>query len=146
MMAGAERGDVDGMVLWDPVVNGRAYVEEISALHQEMLQYAHVKPKRPPNAGKRSEILGFPITGSMLTGLERINLLEIYEKPADNILLIESHEKAKQELLGEYLKEMGAKVTYQRVPNPQLWNWIEDVDKVLVPHHTLQAIASWIAE
>ena len=30
MMVGAERGDIDGMVLWDPVVSGTDYIEELT--------------------------------------------------------------------------------------------------------------------
>jgi len=37
MMVGTERDDITGMVLWDPIVNGRAYIQELTTLHREML-------------------------------------------------------------------------------------------------------------
>lgn len=146
MMVGAERGDIDGMVLWDPVVSGRAHIAELTALHQGMLQCAHVKLKRRMTGEKHTEILGFPLTDSMLTDLENIDLLAIQQKPANNILVIESNEKAGQKRLREHLKSMDVHVAYQHLPSPQIWVWIEDFGKVLVPHRILQSVVSWISE
>jgi pimeloyl-ACP methyl ester carboxylesterase len=146
MMAGDARGDIDGMVLWDAVVSGRAYVEELTASHQEMLRKAHVKPKPRMADEKQTEILGFPLTDSMLTDLEKVDLLAIQQRPANNILVIESNEKASQERLMEHLKRMDASVEYQHRPNPQFWVWIEDYGRVLAPQQILQSVVSWISE
>jgi len=146
MMAGAERGDIDGMVLWDPVVSGRVYVEELTALHQDMLRYAHVKPKRRPTGEGRAEVVGFPLTDYMVADLENIDLLAIQQKPASNVLLIETNETVDQGRLREYLTSIETRVEYQHFPNPQLWTWIEDFGQILVPHQILQSVISWISE
>jgi uncharacterized protein len=146
MMAGAARGDIDTMVLWDPVVSGRAYIEELITLHQEMLQRAHVKSKPSVTDEKYTEILGFPLTDFLFRDLENIDPLVIQRKPANNIFIIESNEKAGQERLREHLKSTGARVEYQRLPNRQFWIWIEDFGRILVPHQVLQSIVSWISE
>jgi len=146
MMVGATRGDIDGMVLWDAIVNGRTYVEELTALHQEMLRKAHVQLKPHMPGEEQTEILGFPLTDDLFTGLERINLVAIQEKPANNILIIKSNEAANQERLREHLKSIDAHVAYQHLPSPQLWGWIEDFGRILVPHQILQAVVSWISE
>jgi pimeloyl-ACP methyl ester carboxylesterase len=146
IISGSERQDIDGMVLWDPIINGIAHVKELTALHHKMLQYAHVKVKRPMTDGKQVEILGFPLADSLIQDLESIDLLAIRERPANNILVIESNEEVAQEQLARHLRHLGAHVDYQQHPSPQIWVWTEDVIRILVPHPILEATVSWISE
>ena len=143
MMAGAQRDDIDGMVLWDPVVEGRTYLEELKTQHRHMLEQAHV---RLMPDGKPLEVLGFPITDEMLMDLERIDLSAIKYKPANNILLIESHQSCGQPSLTAHLRSLNVDLKYRHLPNPEFWTWIEDFSHILVPHQILRSIVDWISE
>jgi pimeloyl-ACP methyl ester carboxylesterase len=145
MMFGSGREDIDGMVLWDPVVNGKAYVAELKLLHGEMLRRAQVQPKHGADE-TQTEILGFPLTQELLTELESIDLATMPQKPANHLLVIESREKAGERPLIEHLQQLGAHVTYRYLPYPQFWVWREDLGEVLVPHYVLQSIVAWFAE
>lgn len=145
MIGGSRRSDIDGLVLWDPVVSGRAYVEELQLLHREMLRRAHVQPK-PPADEQHLEILGFPLTKDLRADLEGIDLLTSQQKPANHLLLIESQEKIHQGRLLEHLQRWDARVAYRHLPCPQFWIWQEDLGEALVPHHVLQAVVAWLAE
>ena len=129
MLVGAKQKDIDSMVLWDPVVNGRAYVEELMTWHQTMLRYAHVQPKCHMPGEKSMEILGFPLTDAMLADLKNIDLLAIQQKPANHILVMESHREAGQGRLREHLQRLAAQVEYQCLPVPHLWSWLEDSEQ-----------------
>ncbi|MCP4405719.1 MAG: alpha/beta fold hydrolase [bacterium] len=146
MMAGAERGDIDAMVLWDPAIGGKVYLEELRALHTRMLGYAHVLPKHSSADGCQEEILGFPLTEAIIADLEGLDLLSIRQKPARHILLVESHEKLSQAGLYRHLQALNAKITFRSFPAPQLWEWEESFDKVRVPHGILQSVMAWISE
>lgn len=146
ILSGIDRGDIDGIVLWDPVVSGKAYIHELKTLHEGMLSYAHVRPKHRSTDEQQTEILGFSLTKSMLTDIENIDLSAIRQKPASNILIIKSHEEATQVHLQDYLKNMGTNVVYQYLPSPQLWIWKEAFGRVRVPHQILQSIVSWLSE
>ncbi len=143
MMTGAERGDIAGMVLWDPIVNGRIYIDELMSLHEEMLRHSYAKPKRRTTGEKQTEILGFPLTDFMLTDLETLDLFAIRRKPANNILLIETDEEVSSEQLREHLQSIGAHVEYHRLPSPKIW--IEEMNKVLVSTQILQSVVSWMS-
>jgi exosortase A-associated hydrolase 2 len=145
LMVGSGRGDIDGMVLWDPVVSGKAYVAELKLLHQEMLRRAHVQQK-PQADETQTEILGFPLTKGLLTELESIDLATLPQKPAKHLLVIESQEKAGERRLLEHLQQLDAYVSYQHLPYPQFWVWREDLGEVLVPHQVLQSVVAWLAE
>lgn len=144
MMAAAGRGDVDSLVLWDPVVNGRAYVEELSALHREMLRYSYVEPRRDLEGDNQTEILGFPFTDSMMKDIEGIDLLEIRQKPANRILLMESHSGTNAGGLRDHLEEIHGRLEYRCIPSPRIW--LEEPYTGLVPHRLLQSSISWISE
>jgi uncharacterized protein len=134
-MAGATRGDIDGLVLWDAVSDGKAYLEELLAF---------AKRKRRQTDANQADISGFPLTPCMRTDLEHIDLLAIPKKPADNILLIESHQEAGEGRLKDHFERMGSYIDDQSFPGPQIWR--EEPDSSIVPVQILQAVVSWISE
>ncbi len=144
-MAGAAWGDLDGLVLWDPVINGRTYLEELRALHQERLRIVFRDELQDTLRAERpTEIIGFPLTPSLLTALEHLDLLAMQQKPAQNILVIASHEGACAGQLREHLKSLGARLAYQHLASPQIWRG--ETYTVLVPHQLLQSVVAWLAE
>jgi len=112
MMVGAARGDIGGMVIWDPVLCGTAYVEKLKMLHQKMLGFAHVKPKGDTRGDKPTEILGFPYMASLLIDIENLDLLSIEKKPADKVLVIQSDDEADQRPLRKNLEIMDVRVDF----------------------------------
>ncbi len=145
-MIGAEREDIDGMILWDPVVKGERYIRELESSHLDMLRDAHVKTNQHISDNKHLEILGFPMTDSMIADLKNIDVLTIQQRPARNILLIESNEKAGQGRFREHLESIKTQVEYQCIPSLQLWIWVEAFSKVQVPYQILMAINTWISK
>ncbi len=143
MMAAAGRPDVDPVVLWDPVVEGRQYLEEITALHRAMLRYAHVIEKPATPAGNAAEILGFPLPAEFIAELEHVNLLATDQRPAGRILVIESNPRSSPEPLRKHLETGGMPVAYHRDFRPELWEWIEDFGRVHVPRPLLNAVVDW---
>jgi len=134
------------MVLWDPVVRGAAYVEKLRTLHQKMLRFAHVKEKGDIKGDNPSEILGFPYTEPLLVDIENLDLLSVDKKPADYILIVQSDEETDQRPLKKSLESMRARVDFLHCPTPQIWTWIEDFGKVVVPYEILQSVISWMCE
>ena len=141
MIVGAERGDIEGLVVWESVVCGQAYLEELATWHREMLWYSPTKGRT--TGEKCTEILGFPLTDSLVAELVMIDLLAIQQKPAQHILVIESSEENHAERVREHLKKMGGHVDHQRLASSKVWR--EDVNQALVPHRTLQCIISWVS-
>jgi len=142
-MAAAGRADIDGMVLWDPVIAGKLYLEELKHLHRQMLQRAHL---RPSDGESRTEIAGFVLTDEMISDLNDLDLLRIERKPANRILVVESRKNLMQTDLTKHLEGLNANVMHIDLPNPQFWTWIEDFSHILVPHQILQAVMSWMSE
>jgi len=138
-----QRDDVDALVLWDPVVDGAAYLNESRAQHERMLSYAHVLPA---SGTAEDEILGFALPQQFMEELQGVDLLAQHEPLVERLLLIESNDDVDQGPLREHLSNLGAQVEHRRFSNPHLWVWVEDFGKVHVPRRILESLVSWLGE
>ena len=143
MMAGAQRQDINGIVLWDPVVDGESYIQELTSAHKEMLRQYYLQRECLGTEEEATEILGFPLTDLTLAELSKVNLLAIRKMPANRILVIESNREAVWKQLREHLHSLNTRCEFQQVPGPQLWK--EDMNRVLVPSPILDAVVSWLS-
>ena len=146
VMASIERRNIDSMVLWDPVIGGRGYIDELRAMHEDLLRHGHVRPEQGRDGTAHTEMLGFAFTQHFLDNLQSVDLLEYEGKPASDVLLIQTHPRTDQRILRDHLSNAGARVDYRCEPVPQLWTWIEDFGQMLVPHQLLQSIVGWISQ
>jgi pimeloyl-ACP methyl ester carboxylesterase len=146
-MAGAQRGDVDGMILWNPIVKGSTYLKQLKGLHNEWLRGSFAKSQSRLRTEQHREILGFVLAESVEEELERLDLLALQQKPAKNILLIESGKTADHKQLKEHLHNTNVHLCHKYVPSPEVWiKKNGEYDKGLVPLQVLQLIVSWMCE
>jgi exosortase A-associated hydrolase 2 len=139
------RDDVEGLVLWEPAVNGQEYTRDLMQWQEEKEMYflnqAHI--------AERSEILGFGLHATFLADLAALDLLTLKRKPAPNILIIESvatpaDARPSVTQLAAHLHALGAKTDYACIESFQMW--AEDPDKGLVPQPVLEAAVNWLAQ
>jgi amino acid adenylation domain-containing protein len=145
MLAGTGRTDISNLVLWEPIIEGRRYLEELGLQQQKTLWRFLVKPKVATNTTERpTELLGFPISDTLFNGLEALNLLTVQPRTHQNILIIEGGEVVTAAPLNDHLRQWESGVTHKHLPSFEVW--LENPDKALVPTPTLQAIISWLSE
>ena len=141
MLEGAQHGNIGTLVLWDPIVSGAAYLDDLRGKHKRMLLSSHV---RPPKAGDTGEILGSPLTDVMRQDLASLDLLSIARKPAATVLVVQSSEEQHALRLKMHLQDLGTDVSYRLVPTQMTWDWSELPTKVLVPAQIIQTIVTWL--
>jgi pimeloyl-ACP methyl ester carboxylesterase len=147
VMAGAERGDIESIALWNPVVEGRAYLEELASLHEQWLYGSFAKPRLNSKGRNNHEVLGFLLTDSMTGELQSIDLLRLQEKPAKKMYIVESSLVTGSEHLKKHLMSMSVELGYEHVPASKIWIKSDDEsNKGLVPMAVLQKIAAWVSE
>ncbi|MBI4524200.1 MAG: alpha/beta hydrolase [Deltaproteobacteria bacterium] len=139
MMAGAQRGDIDGIVLWEPVISGKSYMGELESVHQDFLERSSPQPAQLVRKDGTTEIFGFPFSEYMLTDLANVDLLAIHKKPANAVLIA----AAGADDLRHHLEATAATVDYQCLSNPTIW--MEGIERVVVPHQILRSVISWIS-
>jgi|KBSSwiStaDraftv2_1062776.scaffolds.fasta_scaffold70774_2 alpha/beta superfamily hydrolase len=129
-LQGSRRLDAHGLILWDPIVRGAAYVDELVALQHERFGGADA-----------DEILGFPFVAGLRDELTQINLLKT-EHTARQVLIIETGQaKSETQQLAERLTSLGATVEHRVVAGPAIWH---EPNKASVPATVIQSVVTWV--
>jgi uncharacterized protein len=141
MRASAEHDDVSGLVLWQPVLDGTAYLTELREHHRTMLwqQFPSL-----PNAARSDdvhEILGFPVSSALLQDLQQLQL-STAPATAGPILVVDNLPDDRLDVWQQRLAGDSHAVEYAALPTFAIWS--EDIDKGLVPRPTLERIAGWL--
>jgi uncharacterized protein len=139
MLAGVKRGDIDGLVLWDPIVNGRAYVEELLAGQSSAMRWSDPRPPSDPTPP--TEVLGFPLSDLLRQDLCAIDLLSSGRRPAPHVLVVDGSDNGSLRQLSHFLEGLGTRVEYAQIASPKIWM---HENKTVVPHQVLQGVAAWL--
>ena len=134
---------LDFTVLWDPVVDGSAFLQELRDAHQVMLRYAHVTASQDAIHGE--ELLGFPAPSFWVDELEAIERAESIPDSLPPTLLIESNPHHSQAALLDKLIRT-PDFRHEVFSNEFLWAWTEDFARVHIPIPILQAIVEGVRQ
>lgn len=141
LLAAPRTAGLAGLVLWEPIVNGRQYLAELQTQHDEVISRFFAQPKGYRPGVFSAELLGFALSDSMYCAIEGLDLLQASLPQGKNVLLIESHAKPEIAALQANLQK-SARSTHTQVPSFTVW--VEDVDKGLVPQQVIEAIMAWM--
>lgn len=143
LLAATDRNDVDALALWAPVVDGAGHLEELQRLHQAFLRFAYVDA--PPHlAGEEpDEILGFPLTPTLQSELEELDLRSIEGRVPSDVLLVQAGPDPGVREFALALEERGARVTKGPDPNHEVWR--AETYRGLVATTAIGAIEEWLS-
>jgi len=135
---------VRNLVLWDPVVNGAAYIENLRRLHHKMVKdHKHYKNPWSKNSnGEPTELFGFRFSERMLEDIQALNLLNQKEFSSAAIFLFVSEERQEYVELKEHLQSLGLLRGYQVFTDGGDWEDPVAVDKALIASNIIRAIAN----
>ncbi len=146
LLAGKDRNDVDSLALWDPVVDGSDYIKELVAMHESWAENNLPDPQQSYENNGDLEIIGFPLTSRLQSGLQKINLLNIKKQIVNQICLVESGKETTNGQLRDHLNSLTQAFDYRHIPGSK--NWVESagLDPLSVPTEILQSIVSWTTD
>jgi hypothetical protein len=84
--------DAVNLVLWEPVVDGNAYVEELRGLHRRQFVRCLFPPPLP-SEGAGGSVLGMPLSAKMEAELRGIDLVSQPPVHAQHVALVVSEER-----------------------------------------------------
>jgi pimeloyl-ACP methyl ester carboxylesterase len=147
LRAGARRRDIAALVLWEPVVSGAEYVDQLRSLHRAWLRGSFVRAAPNSAPASTEEVLGFPLTAALANELEAVDAFALDRQPAEKVLVIETTRPRAGRHLCEHLARLGTGSRCEHIPGPDLWIRKENPkQRGLVPPATLQRIAQWLSE
>jgi pimeloyl-ACP methyl ester carboxylesterase len=119
------------LVLWDPVVSGKTWVEELLAREQERF------------GGLEDEVLGFPLGPALRAQLEAIDLRTIGCPAVRRVLVAQTSGSVAGEIdaLVARLEAVGTAVERRAFDAPPFWR---DPGKTFVPRPVIDAIVAWM--
>lgn len=141
MIAAAERNYPESLVLWDPVVSGKSYLDGLLRLQKEMLRF-RPKPRGAPEPLDYVDVLGFPLSHFLQTELKNIDLSTLAGVSAKNLLVIQTDKTADQARWHEQLSHMEARFEHQHLDTLPIWLPTSD-GSLVVPSQILHSIVSW---
>jgi len=112
------RTEVDRLLLWDPVVNGEVYLEELAVLHEIRTgKRVRATPNSMPD-----ELVGFALGPRIGLPVLKCRLAELGEWPVANVGVIVSEKLSDYDRLKSRLSEVVGESPYAHVPSTMHWN------------------------
>jgi pimeloyl-ACP methyl ester carboxylesterase len=143
-MAARSRPDVDRLVLWDPVVNGDAYLEEISTPANNVIRPAAYRELEESQGGEVYAVHGFPLTPSMRHRIGSVTV-ERFAPPLPPTLLVSTVDDSDRYApLRRALTQQGVELTDMVMEGPIAWIEQGDFGTAGMPVPALRAIAAWL--
>jgi pimeloyl-ACP methyl ester carboxylesterase len=149
-LAARRRGDIDALVLWDPVVDGRSYVLEM--LHPVGRAAGEAGSAAPSDLDfglSRSTFAdsletvgvgGFPLTGGMRRDISAIDLAEGSGVAARSFHLIVSREHLHYFRLRDRWRALNLPQRYECIPSDGNWAEGDVFGSALIPQEIIQGV------
>jgi len=128
----ASRRDVDRLVLWDPIFDGRAYVDEL------------IGAAAGPKADRAVQVHGFPLTEPVRRAMGGVSLEE-FRRVRPPALIVSTVEADSYAPLERVLLEAGVDAATAHRPGPRVWEQKMEFASAGMPVAALEEIARWLA-
>lgn len=133
----AKNKSVNKLVLWDPIVSGQAYVDEIAS-------EIAVKESRSRFVAQDGSLQfnGFSMPALFKESLSSLDLCSVQGLERLFVAEIVSHENPDFEKLQQTYKTF-SRFHYQLAPAPHDWNYVDHVGGILWPQAIVEAIENY---
>jgi pimeloyl-ACP methyl ester carboxylesterase len=139
----ARRPGVELLVLWDPVVNGSQYLEELEAAHATCMRENARRRALP--ASEPPQVLGFPLPAPLRAEIEAVDLSRHLIAPVDDVLVLTTGERPEATLFPNGARP-GGSLERDSLAGTSPWrrNEGDDMEGALVPLAALERITDWM--
>ncbi len=125
----------ENLIMWDAVLNGEAYLQELTQQHQEWLIQHLLKPE----GGSPQEVIGFPLSGQLAESIGKIDLGIFATPPAPQTLLLFNQSPSD-------LPAWTTAATTKVIEEGQVWQENNSLENFLVPNQSIAAMVHWLNE
>ena len=133
---------VNELVLWDPVVIGQKYIEELRAINNNLGGFFN----KIGENDMFEELLGYPFPVSLHKGIKQINLLSLKQYSTRRIILITAENRKEYWELRNQFEANGNYFEHHVVSDTHEWGKPENFTKTILVNETLHKIKEVIAE
>jgi pimeloyl-ACP methyl ester carboxylesterase len=116
-----QRADVHTAILWDPIIDGRAYVAELIESQRDVDRRSLAPRARQAATSGEVHVNGFPLTVAMRRDIEALQLPEFATETRAAVTLFFSEEASGGALLSDTLRSAGTSVQVEVMPGQTPW-------------------------
>jgi uncharacterized protein len=132
---------LDKLVLWDPVITGRSYLESLRRMQEKKLSCSYYPRKTMPRESCE-EILGFQYPEQMISFLEELELGKQGKPAARSISVICSQDNPEYAELERLAQMWKCEFKTHRSPEVAAWEDYDSAHKALMVPQSLQFITN----
>ncbi len=140
-LAADGRSDVEQVILWDPIVRGERYAQELVDKHRA----EQAARRGRPDAGTAG-VHGFPVTAALQAELRQIDLLNWPGAGVSRIDVVTSSAQADAEALVAQLRARAARVAGQVCPSNGKWDESDAFGSALIPQSIIQGVIGCVMD
>jgi len=142
LRAACGRRDLARVALWDPVVNGRAYLADLRRFHDVYLarEFPPEGPRLEDAGFGPDELMGFPLPPELRAEIEALDLTREDFDAVRAVTMVVSTRDPRYDALADHLERQGAEVVIEHVPVGVNWNSDESMESSLVPTEAIDAL------
>ncbi|MBI1393676.1 MAG: hypothetical protein GC152_13130 [Alphaproteobacteria bacterium] len=129
-----------GVILWDPVVDGRDYLASLAAAHADMGLPAAAEPDPGDLSEGPTEALGFALSMRLREELLAMELGDLKRKPTRRALIVAGAATPEMESLETALARLEVIVDKRHDGGEAGWNSDEALNSYYVPIRTISAL------
>jgi uncharacterized protein len=134
------------LLLWDPVVDGAAYLRELVAQHHAYMRSEldddHWEDHQAFTSGFPSEVLGAPIGAALGAEIAAIDL-ERVASGAEQVTVVTTHVTPD---IARFVPRLPASTRWVKLEDSTVWNSDAALNAMIVPMEIVQALVSRIEE
>jgi pimeloyl-ACP methyl ester carboxylesterase len=138
--ASNDLSNVKNIILWDPVLSGKHWLNELKELHNSFL---NKKYSRLKNLSSDKEFLGFPFSSSLQQEISSIDIPNHIPGNSCKLHLILSDGSNNCDSLVKKFQSIG---TYEIISAPDIWNNHIFFDRVIMSSPAIAAIVQYFNE
>jgi uncharacterized protein len=135
---------IASLILWDPVVDGAAYLQELAQAHATFMRQ-ELRGWRPSLA-KDCEALGFPLGPDLKHAIASIDLADVRPPKARQVTVLSSSQKTCLDRFRQTVAGWSDAAHWVEMTSSSPWNSDQALNALLVPMDTLDAIVARIQE
>jgi len=133
---------VEHVVLWDPIVDGAAYVRELEAKHVAEQQGRRGSTSTSGTIG----VNGFPVPAKVRAEMGAVDLRRWAPERTFPVDLVVSSERPEWSGLGDHLSTIPGGGRYQLAPSAGDWGEADEFGSALIPQQIIQSVVACVME
>lgn len=138
------RKQIESLVMWDPVVDGASFVDELLAL--DAVKSGPPTPRPRPQGRPGCQLLGFPVMPELLDQMKQVDLLAQVPGLPARCLAVTSASQGMHAVLRQRLAERGdAGPILEELGSEPAWLEQNDSGAGAVPVELLDRVAGWFS-